>query len=248
MSFRAFRSSSNPAFKEELIRRHADANALEGHQSMTVNGAINKTFILTFILIGTAIFGYGITNPIIMWGSAIVGLIVVIAASFKTEWSPILAPIYAAFEGIFIGTISAMYAAQFSGIVFQAVSLTVAILFAMLFIYKTGIITVTNKFRTGVMMATAGVLLVYVLTWVLSFFGIHMPFIHEGGIMGIGISLVIIGIASMNLLLDFDNFEKGESYGAPEYMEWYFGMGLLITLVWIYIELLRLLAKISSRD
>ena len=246
MSFRSFGSSNNPAFKEEVIRRHAEEYELEN--TMTVNGAVNKTAILSFILVGTAIFGYGITNPIIMWGSAIAALIAVIVASFKTQWSPIIAPIYAAFEGIFVGAISAIYAAAFSGIVFQAISLTIAILFAMLFIYKTGIIVVTNKFRNGVIMATMGVFLVYLLTWILRFFGINMPFIHEGGTMGIIISLVIIGIASMNLLLDFDNFEKGEEYGAPEYMEWYFGMGLLITLVWIYIELLRLLAKISSRD
>ncbi|MEM6380418.1 MAG: Bax inhibitor-1/YccA family protein, partial [Bacteroidota bacterium] len=115
-----------------------------------------------------------------------------------------------------------------------------------LFIYKSGIIKVTNKFRTGVMMATGAILLVYVLSWVLSFFGINMPFLHEGGMMGIGISVVIIGVAALNLLLDFDNFEKGEQYGAPMYMEWFSAMGLLITLVWLYIEFLRLLAILNS--
>ncbi len=141
-----------------------------------------------------------------------------------------------------------MYASVYSGIVFQAISLTMAILFAMLFLYKSGMIKVTASFRTGVIMATMGVFAVYMITWILSFFGINMPFIHEGGTMGIIISLVIIGIASMNLLLDFDNFDKGEQYGLPSYMEWFFGMGLLITIVWIYLEVLRLLAKLSSRD
>ena len=248
MSFRSFGSSNNPAFRETLIRQRADEATAAGYNTMTVKGAINKTFILTAILIATAIWAYGITNPIIVWGSAIAGLIAVIVATFKTEWSPIIAPVYAAFEGIFVGSITAMYAAQFTGIVFNALSLTVAILFAMLFIYRSGLIVVTQKFRMAVVMATFGVLAVYLVTWLLSFFGIRLPFIHEGGTIGIIISLVIIGIASMNLLLDFDNFEKGEEYGAPDYMEWYFGMGLLITLVWIYIELLRLLARFSSRD
>ena len=141
-----------------------------------------------------------------------------------------------------------MYAAAFSGIIFQAVTMTFALLFMMLFIYKAGIIKVTQKFRSGVIMATGAVMLVYIASFVLSMFGINMPYLHEGGMIGIGISVAIIGIASLNLLLDFDNFEKGEQYGSPKYMEWFSAMGLIITLVWLYIEILHLLSIISSSD
>jgi uncharacterized YccA/Bax inhibitor family protein len=149
-------------------------------------------------------------------------------------------------EGFFVGSISAMYATFQGGIVFNAVCLTIATLFMMLFIYKSGVIKVNNKFRTGVMMATGAVALVYVLSFALSFFGIQIPYLHEGGMIGIGISVVILGVAALNLLLDFDNFEKGEQYGAPMYMEWFSAMGLLITLIWLYIEFLRLLAILNN--
>jgi uncharacterized YccA/Bax inhibitor family protein len=141
-----------------------------------------------------------------------------------------------------------MYAAAFDGIVFQAITLTLAILFFLLMVFKYRWIEVTSNFRTGVMAATAGIAILYLLSFALSFFGIHIPFIHEGGMIGIGFSLFVVGLASMNLLLDFDTFEKGEQQGAPAYMEWYAAMGLLITLVWLYVEVLRLLAKLSSRD
>jgi uncharacterized YccA/Bax inhibitor family protein len=121
-----------------------------------------------------------------------------------------------------------------------------AVFFIMLFVYKAGIIKVTNKLRSGIIMATGAIFVVYLLTWVLSMFGIHMPFLHQGGIIGIGISLLIVGVAAMNLLLDFDNFEKGEQYGAPKYMEWFSAMGLLVTLVWLYIEILRLVSYFSG--
>ncbi len=243
--------SSNPFMKEDAYRNAANqpldaeyANA--GVQPMTVQGAINKTFILTGLMLLTAIFAYSNPNPLFMWGGAIGGLMVVLIASFRPQNSPVLAPIYALLEGLFVGGISAMYAYLYDGIIFNAVCLTMATLFMMLFIYKAGIIKVTNKFRTGVMMATGAIFLVYLLTWILSMFGINMPFIHEGGMIGIGITVVIIGVAALNLLLDFDNFEKGERYGAPAYMEWFSAMGLLITLVWLYIEFLRLLSLLSS--
>lgn len=216
---------------------------------MTVFGAINKTVILTGILLVTSIYSYTLAtpNPILMWGGAIGGLICVLVASFKKELSPYMAPLYAALEGFFVGSITAIYAAAYTGIVLNAVSATICVMLLMLMLYRSGLIKVTQKFRSGVMMATGAVLLIYVLNIVLSMFGINMPFLHEGGMIGIGISLVIIGIASMNLLLDFDLFEKGEEYGAPKYMEWFAGMALLITLVWLYIEILRLLS-ILNRD
>lgn len=236
--------------KEEAFQKSAWEAGQAGLmiEKMTVQGAVNKTFILTGIMLFTAIFGYMFANPIFMWGGAIAGLIVVLIASRSPQKSGVLAPIYAALEGLFVGSVSAFYAAAFDGIILNAVSLTIAVLFMMLFIYKSGMIKVTGKFRTGVMMATGAIMLVYVVSFVLSFFGINVPYLHEGGTMGIIISLVIIGVASLNLLLDFDNFEKGEQYGSPQYMEWFCAMGLLITLVWLYIEILRLLAIFSSSD
>ena len=139
-----------------------------------------------------------------------------------------------------------MYAQLGGGIIIQAVSLTLLVLFIMLFIHKTGIIPVTQQFRMGVVMATGAIALIYVLTLVLGMFGINIPYIHEGGTFGILFSLGVIGIASLNLLLDFDNIIKGEEYRMPKYMEWFFAMGLMITLVWLYIEILRLLAKMRD--
>lgn len=246
-----FRGSSNPMMNEQMFQKTSQ-QTLDGHfldvgQKMTIQGAINKSFILGAIMLATALVGYMMPSPLFMWGGAIAGLIVVIIAARNPHRSGTLAPIYAALEGLFVGAVSAIYASFFDGIIFQAVTLTMAVFFMMLFIYKTRIIKVTSKLRAGVVMATGAVLLVYILNIVLSLFGVNIPFLHEGGALGIGISLVIIGIASMNLLLDFDNFEKGEKYGAPAYMEWFSAMGLLITLVWLYIEILRLIA-ILSRD
>ncbi len=249
-----FFESKNPVMKEEMYQRVSQSSTLDGGmikragEQMTVQGAINKTFILATIMLATAVLGFTMASPLVWMGGAIGGLIVVVIASMRPHLSPSLAPLYAALEGFFVGGISAAYAAWQGGIIMHAVSLTMAVLFIMLFIYKSGIIKVTDKFRTGVIMATGAVMVVYLLSFVLSFFGINLPFLHEGGLMGIGISLVIIGIASMNLLLDFDNFEKGEKYGAPSYMEWFSAMGLLITLVWLYVEILRLLALLSSSD
>lgn len=249
-----FSSSSNPMFREKTLQRAAQ-NTLDGDfiqtagQRMTVSGAVNKSLILGAIMLLTASVGYTYASPLFMWGGAILGLVTVLAASFKPEWSTFLAPLYAALEGFFVGSVSMIYAAAFfPGIIFQAVTLTMAVFFVMLFVYKMGIIKVSEKFRSGVIMATGAIFLVYIVNFALSFFGINLPFLHEGGMIGIGISLVIIGVASMNLLLDFDNFDKGEKFGAPAYYEWFFAMGLLVTLVWLYIEILRLLSILSSND
>lgn len=249
-----FSSSSNPMFREQMFQR-ATQNTLDGDfiqtagERMTVSGAVNKSLILGAIMLLTAVIGFAYANPIFMWGGAILGLIAVLAAAYKPEWSTFLAPAYAGLEGLFVGSVSAAYYyAFYPGIIFQAVTLTMAVFFVMLFVYKMGIIKVSQKFRSGVIMATGAVVLVYVVNLVLSLFGINMPFLHDNGMIGIGISLVIIGIASLNLLLDFDNFDKGEKFGAPGYYEWFFAMGLLVTLVWLYIEILRLLSIFASSD
>jgi len=250
-----FKSSGNPVMSERAFQRSAsgvlDADMTKtGAEAgrMTVSGAVNKTLLLGALMLATAVFAYINPNPLFIWGGAIAGLIVVVIASFKPKYSPTLAPIYAALEGLFVGGISAMYASLYNGIVFQAITLTMAVFFLMLFFYKTGIIKVTQKLRSGIIMATGAIFVVYLLNFVLSMFGVNLPYLHEGGMIGIGISLLIIAVAAMNLLLDFDNFDKGEQYGAPAYMEWFSAMGLLITLVWLYIEILRLIAIFSSSD
>lgn len=250
---KGFLESRNPVMNEQAFQR-ASQNTLDGNliqvkgERMTVQGAINKTFILSSIMLLTAWVGYSMPNPIFIWGGAIAGFIVVIIASRKPNLSPTLAPLYAALEGLFVGGVSYMYSTLVDGIILQAVSLTIAVLFAMLFIYKSGIIKVTSKLRTGVMMATGAIFLVYIVNFILSLFGFNVSYMHDGSMLSIGISLVIIGVASFNLLLDFDNFEKGEKHGAPGYMEWFSAMGLLITLVWLYVEILRLVAMLSSSD
>jgi len=244
-----FSTSSNPFMSDKSYGNTILDTAITEGNTMTVNGAVNKTFILTGVMMVTAAFSWLYASPTLMWGGAIGGLIMVFVTMWKKEQSAILTPIYALCEGLFLGSISKFYAvAAYSGIVMNAVLLTIAVLLMMLFVYKTGIIKVTHKFRMGVVMATGAVLVVYILSFVLGMFGVNIPFLHEGGMIGMGISLVIIGIASLNLLLDFDNFEKGEAAREPEYMEWFSAMGLLITLVWLYVEILRFLAIFASGD
>ncbi len=225
-----------------------DTSTLSGTRegTMTVQGAINKTFMLFGLLLLTAVISYQAPNPVLIIGGAIAGLVVVLVSVFKRDWAHILAPLYALLEGFVVGGVSAMYAGLGGGIVIQAISLTLLVLFIMLVIQKTGIIPVTQQFRMGVVMATGAIALLYLVSMVLGLFGIHIPFIHQGGTFGIIFSLGVIGIASLNLLLDFDNIIKGEEYGAPKYMEWYSAMGLMITLVWLYFEILRLLAKLRE--
>ena len=155
--------------------------------------------------------------------------------------------IYAIAEGLFLGAISAVYEAQFHGIVLQAVMLTIGVLLAMLGLYTTRIIQPTQKFMMGVFAATAGIALVYLVTIVLGFFHINVPFIHSNGLMGIGFSVFVVIIAALNLIIDFGVIEQGVAARAPKYMEWYSGFGLLVTLVWLYLEILRLLSKLASR-
>lgn len=240
-----FRSVGREASREEKLSTLEVGLEAADERAMSVTGAINKTLLLTLLLLVTAAYGYANPSPLVMWGGAIGGLALVLVASFKPTTAPWAAPAYALCEGLFVGAISAIYAYQYDGIVLQAVSLTVAVLLAMLFLYQSGLIKVTQRFRSGVIMATGGVLLVYLASFALSFFGIQVPFLHESSLMGIGISCVILAIASLNLLLDFDNFERGAEQGLPARFEWVFAMGLIVTVVWVYVELLRLLSLLN---
>ena len=251
--------SGNPALKESTFLDLGSGTVVSRDGgAMTLNGTINKTGILLLLTVLTAAFSWnqalgpdGLPAPgfaVYMWGGAIGGLVLALITVFKKTWSPVTAPLYALVEGFFLGAISAVYNAQFGGIVMQAVMLTFGILFALLFAYRSGLIKATENFKLGVVAATGGIALVYLASIALGFFGIKIPLIHESGLIGIGFSLFVVVIASLNLVLDFDFIEIGVEQGAPKYMEWYGAFGLMVTLVWLYLELLRLLSKLQSRD
>lgn len=217
---------------------------------MTLQGAVNKTLILSLLMVisAGASWQYVQTNPavttILLLGSGIIGFLLVLTSSFKPTWSPIIAPAYGLVEGVFVGVISARYAALYNGIVLQAALLTLGILFALLFAYQSRLIKATENFKLGIVAATGGIFIVYLVSMALGFFGIQIPLIHESGMVGIGFSLVVVVIAALNLVLDFDFIESGVEHGAPKYLEWQAALGLLVTVVWLYIEMLRLLAKL----
>jgi uncharacterized YccA/Bax inhibitor family protein len=179
---------------------------------------------------------------------AVGGFIVALVTVFKKEWSPVTAPIYALLEGLVLGGISAMTELRYPGIAIQAVSITFGTLFVLLLAYSSRIIKVTEKFRLGVIAATGGIMVFYLLQMVLGFFGIRFTTVNGSGMIGIGISLFICAIAALNLVLDFDFIERGVNYGAPKYMEWYGAFGIMVTLIWLYLEVLRLLSKTRSRN
>ena len=249
--------SGNPALKESTFLDLGSGTVVSRDGgAMTLNGTINKTGILLLLTVLTAAFSWnqalgpdGLPAPgfaVYMWGGAIGGLVLALITVFKKTWSPVTAPLYALVEGFFLGAISAVYNAQFGGIVMQAVMLTFGILFALLFAYRSGLIKATENFKLGVVAATGGIALVYLASIALGFFGIKIPLIHESGLIGIGFSLFVVVIASLNLVLDFDFIETGVEQGAPKYMEWYGAFGLMVTLVWLYLELLRLLSKLRD--
>lgn len=221
---------------------------------MTLQGTVNKTGILLFLTFATALYTWNMamsqpgTAMTWMIGGAIAGFVFAIITSFKPAWSPITGSLYALAEGLFLGGISAMYEKQFHGIALQAVLLTGGTCLALLAAYSMRIIRATENFKLGIVAATGGIALVYLVSMVLGFFGIHIPYIHESGLIGIGFSAVVVIIAALNLVLDFDFIENGCTHGAPKYMEWYAAFGLLVTLVWLYVEILRLLSKLARRD
>ncbi len=243
--------SNNPMIKEEAIERNTnvlDSEMVYSGELMTVNGAVNKTVMLLGIMTIAALGGYVFASKFLMIGGVIGGAAVSFIAGRNLDKSPMLAPLFAVFEGLVVGGASAIYSSFYGGIIFQAVTLTLAILFTMLMLYKSGVIKVTERFRSIIMTAVGGIMLLYLVEFVLYFFGVDVPFLHDQSPIGIGISLVIVGVASMKLLVDFDNFDKGEEMKTPSYMEWYYGMGLLFTLVWLYLEILYLISAFAGGD
>ncbi|GAB3302733.1 Bax inhibitor-1/YccA family protein [Luteimonas notoginsengisoli] len=249
--------SGNPALKESTFLDLGSGTVVSrASGAMTLNGTVNKTGLLLVLAVITAAFAWnqvevtaeGMTGGGYLWGGLIGGFVLAMVTIFKKEWAPVTAPMYALVEGLFLGSISAVFEAKYPGIAFQAVLLTFGTLFALLMAYRSGLIKATENFKMGVVAATGGIALVYLATIVLGFFGVEIPMIHGNGIVGIGFSLFVVVIAALNLVLDFDFIETGVERGAPKYMEWYGAFGLMITLVWLYIEFLRLLSKLQSRN
>ena len=215
---------------------------------MTLEGAVNKTGIGLFLIMTAAYFTWTNPSPPIMIGGAIGGLVIALVTIFKKTWAPFTVPIYAILEGLFLGGISRFFEDSFPGIASQAIFLTLGILGALLLAYKSKIIKPTENFKLGIAAATGGIFLIYMINIIMGFFGGGIPIIHESGMIGIGFSVFVVIIASLNLVLDFDFIEQGVERGAPKYMEWYGAFGLLVTLIWLYLEILRLLAKLQSRN
>lgn len=242
--------TSNPVLNPSTFA----APSAYGTQQMTLQGTVNKTGLFLFLTFATALYTWNKTmaepGSAMMWimGGAISGFVLALITSFKPAWSPITGSLYALAEGLFLGGLSARYEMQFQGIVLQAILLTGGTCLALLAAYSMRLIRATENFKLGIFAATGGIALVYLVTWVLSFFSIQVPYIHESGMIGIGFSVFVVIIAALNLVLDFDFIENGCTHGAPKYMEWYAAFGLLVTLVWLYIEILRLLSKLSKRD
>lgn len=251
--------SSNPILRNSAFQNLPAATTGE---PMTVNGTIARTGLLLVLALITGAWTWShfmqglaaggpqaamaAVSPF-MWGGLIVGLVLALAGSFKPNWSPVTAPLYAIAEGTALGAISALFNVQYHGIVLQAVLASVGVLVVMLALYRSGVIKVTNKFRMGVMAATGGILLLYLVAWGLSAFThVDMSFAYGGGgTWGVIFSLFVVCIAALNLVLDFDLIERASAQGAPKYMEWYGAFALMVTLVWLYIQMLQLLA--SSR-
>ncbi|MBX3710929.1 MAG: Bax inhibitor-1/YccA family protein [Lysobacter sp.] len=252
--------SGNPVLKDSTFLDLSSGTVYPGSaNAMTLNGTVNKTGFMLLLLTLTAAFSWSqavVQTPdgpmlapgamLYILGGGIGGFVLAMITIFKKEWSPVLAPAYALVEGLFLGAISAFFEARFPGIVIQAVMLTFGTLFALLFAYRSGLIKATENFKLGVAAATGGIFLIYVASFVLGLFGIRVPYIHESGIIGIGFSLFVVVIAALNLVLDFDFIESGVEAGAPKYMEWFGAFGLMVTLVWLYVEFLRLLAKLRD--
>jgi len=251
--------SGNPTLGEKTFQQSIVVNQSD---VMTQRGTLNKFFLLFLLVMGTAsvtwnAFSQGKDVSSWLWIGVIGGLITAIVLSFKPVWAAFLAPVYALFEGAFVGGISAMYNFAFKGaaqagatggIIMQAVGLTFAVVIAMFALYQFRVIKATEKFKSVIIIATLGIGVFYLLAMVLRMFHIDMPLIHSSGTFGIVFSLVVVCIAALNLILDFDMIENGAAMGAPKYMEWYGAFALLVTIVWLYLEILRLLAKLNSRN
>jgi len=246
--------TANPVLSNKTFDRFMGFASPEN--TMTVGGTVNKTGVLLVCALASAAWTWGrfsTANPAelmpYLFGGGIVGFVLAMITTFKMSWAPITAPLYALAEGLVLGGLSAMLEAKYPGIAVQAVAMTFGTLACMLLAYQTGVIRATERFKLGVIAATGAIFLVYMVSWLLSLFGFHgFAFLNGNGLIGIGVSVVIVGIAALNLILDFDLIESGSQRGAPKFMEWYGAFALMVTLIWLYIEIVRLLSKLRSRN
>ncbi|MGB2589535.1 MAG: Bax inhibitor-1/YccA family protein [Candidatus Acidiferrum sp.] len=242
--------TSNPALNEKVFQGQVALG-----DAMTLQGTVNKTGLLLLCVVATAAWTWGLAHSNVpeaalpwMIGGLIGGFVVALVTIFKRTWAPVTAPMYALLEGLALGGISAMFEKMYPGVAIQAVGLTFGTLFVMLLAYKTGAIKATQGFKLGVIAATGGIVVLYVVEMVLGmFFHVQVPTINGSGPWGIAFSLFVVVIAALNLVLDFDMIETGVRGGAPKYMEWYGAFGLMVTLIWLYLEILRLLGKARRR-
>lgn len=255
--------TSNPTMNPAVFQ-HATAETSYGDQSMTIQGTSSKTMILLGILTVTAAWvwsqlfqsaAYGLESAInislakgYMLGGGLGGFVLALVLTFKPNLATYLAPAYAVLEGLFIGAITSYAEASFPGLPMQAALLTFCVLAAMLGAYRSGVVRPTDRFKSIMTAAMGGIFLVYLVSMILGFFGVQIPYIHGSGPIGIAFSLIVVGIAAFSLVLDFEMIEQGAKTGAPKYMEWYGAFALLVTLVWLYLEILKLLMKLSRRD
>jgi len=238
--------SGNPALKGDVFAR---VGTWDSSGVMSIQGTANKTFVLLMLVVIGAYLAWANPERLLpfIWPLVIGGFIVALVTIFKKEWSPLTSPIYALIEGLILGAISAVFERSYPGVVVQAVALTFGVLFSLLLAYKSRLIQPSENFKLGVVAATGGIAVVYFIDIIMGLFGRRIPFIHENGMVGIGFSIFIVIIASLNLVLDFDFIEQGAESGAPKYMEWYGAFGLMVTLIWLYLEIIRLLAKTRRR-
>ena len=250
--------SGNPTLSEKIF----NTTVYDQQQGvMTARGAMNKFGFLFLMVIAGAGFTWHLYNegkaetmmPLMMVG-IFGGLISAVAISFKPTWAPYIAPLYGLLEGLFLGAISAimneMFKAKYPGLIMHSVGLTMGVAVAMFLLYNFRIIRPTQRFKSIIMTATFGIAIFYLITWIVRLFGVQMDFmmVGNGSMLGIGISLFVVAIAALNLILDFDMIEQGAAMGAPKYMEWYSAFALMVTIVWLYVEILKLLSRFSSRD
>ncbi len=256
----ALMKTANPALGDNTFNdlAYAGSGDVIDAGRMTLNGTVNKTGILLLCTVASAAWTWhkflqtgqaADIAPLVLTG-ALMGFVVALVTIFKKEWSPVTAPIYALLEGLALGGISATAEMRYPGIGIQTVSLTFGTLFVLLFLYRTGIIKVTDKLRLGIVAATGAIAALYVVELLVGLFsgGVHFAAINGSGALGIAFSVVVVAVAALNLVLDFDFIERGVSVGAPKYMEWYGAFGIMVTLVWLYLEILRLLSKMRSRN
>ena len=236
--------SGNPVLSKKTFTK-----TLSSSDEMTIEGTVNKTAISLLLLVGTGYFTFDVISPVLLIGAGIGGFILALVTIFKKEWAPITVPLYAILEGALLGGISYMYNSTYNGIVTNAILLTVGILVSLLIAYRSGYIKATENFKLGIFAATGGIAIVYFINFIMGFFGsgLGVMSINNASPLSIGFSIVVVIVASLNLVLDFDFIEEGAEKGAPKYMEWYGAFGLLVTLIWLYLEILRLLAKLNSR-